>query len=338
MLESKSSALDQLGESPINILMDNEYRKFYEVPLSNFQARYGEEIPDNNFPTNKFIENIISRKTVRRFKSKQIDPLLLEKLFAAAQSAPTSSMIQPWSVITLTTPEQKLKFLTGKNKDHLGIKPHGNLRNTPSDSHNITAISECAVFLVWLVDCTIMEQIFLDPSIEQTHPDLTELRKSAHEASRHVNFELRSITDAIIAAQTFVLAAESMGLGTMYCGSIRTMDLKKDFNLPERVMPLFGICLGYPKDHLDAGGQVWDFSIPLYVKPRLPQDLVIHKEVYTPKDFEKVKKYNNLLKKFYEITKLKYDWFDRVVRRTQIYQSINLTYRSLIDKYGFKFK
>jgi nitroreductase len=318
--------------------MEHEYKKFNEVPLSKFQARYGEELPDNTFPTNRFIETIISRKTVRRFTSQQIDPLLLEKLFAAAQSAPTSSMIQPWSVITITTPEQKLKFMTGENREHLGIKPHNNLRNTPSDPHNITAITECAVFLVWLVDCTIMDNIFLDPSIDQTHPDLNELRKSAHEASRYAKFELRSITDAIIAAQTFVLAAESMGLGTMYCGSLRTMDLKKDLNLPDRVMPLFGICLGYPKNHLDATGQLRNFDVPLFAKPRLPQDLVIHKEVYSPIDFEKVKKYNNLMKKFYEVSNLKYDWFDRVVRRTQIYKGINLKFRALMDKYGFKFK
>lgn len=316
----------------------SDYKKFNEVPLSAFQARYGKSIPDNDYPTNEFIENLLKRKTVRRYRPKKLDPKLLEKLIAAAQSAPTSSMIQTWSVLILETPESKFKLFEGDFKGHMGILPSPNLNSKPSDAHNFNAIMECSVFLIWMVDCTIPEQIFTDPSLDITHPELSVLRHSAKESMRHATFEIRSISDAIIAAQTFVLSAESMGLGTMYCGSIKTMDLQKTFNIPDRAMPLFGICVGYPKENLNAFGQVNLDGVPNYTKPRLPQDVIVHREMYKPLDFEKVKEYNNLLKLYYEIQNLGYDWFDRVVRRTQLYQKINLKYRELVEKYGFKLK
>ena len=168
MAESKSAALDQLGESPTKYFCMANYKKFYETPLSTFQARYGEAIPDNTYPTNEFIEKILSRKTIRRFKTKKIDPKLFEKLIAAAQSAPTGSMIQPWSVIVVESPEARLKLFEGDFKEHMGILPNSKLNGKASDSHNFNAIMECSMLLIWLVDCTIPETIFTDPSLDDT--------------------------------------------------------------------------------------------------------------------------------------------------------------------------
>lgn len=304
--------------------MINEYKKFNETELSNFQSRYGESIPDNTYPTNEFIENILVRQTVRRFLHKSIDPKLLEKLIACAQSAPTSSMIQPWSIIVVESIEQKSKLFQGENKHHMGTTaPY-------ADPSNFNSVMECAVFIIWLVDCTLMDKIFTNETVRDLHPDLTDLRQVAYDSARHSAFEIRSISDAIIAAQTFVLCAESMGLGTMYCGSIKTMDLQSAFNIPERAMPLFGICVGYPLPPPDDG-------CTRYTKPRITQNYIVHKEQYQVKNFEDITLYNKLLELFYKTQNLSYDWFYRVITRTQI-KSINKTYRSLIDKYGFKLK
>jgi nitroreductase len=286
----------------------------------------------------KFVENILKRKTVRNFKNKPLELGMLELLVAAAQSAPTSSMIQPWSIIALTTNSQKAKLFSGDNYLHMGLLPTPALDGNPPDIGNFRAIMQCSVFLIWLVDCTIMDKIFTDPSLDETHPELVNLRKTAYNASQHANVEIRSITDAVIAAQTLVITAESLGLGTMYCGSIRTMDLRETFNIPNRATPLFGICIGYPDDNLNVFG-VKDLNSdnPIYVKPRLPQEIILHKESYHSLDFEEVKKYNKLLQLFYKVENLKLDWFDRVVRRTQLYKT-NINYKTLLEKCGFKFK
>jgi nitroreductase len=305
--------------------MTENYKKFDETTLSNFQARYGEAIPDNTFPVNEFIENILARKTVRKFLDKQIDPKLFEKLIACAQSAPTSSMIQPWSIIVLKDKKQKFKFFQSDNINHTGLLTSPSLKE-PADPENFSAITGCDIFIIWLVDCSLMDKIFTDESLTISHPELETLRKSAYESARNSSFEIRSICDAVIAAQTFCLAAESMGLGTMYCGSIKTMDLKTKFNIPDHAMPLFGICVGYP-----------DTGLNNTVKPRLPQRFIVHNETYQSKDFNDVKLYNKLLELFYKTHQLSRDWFYRIIARTQISQTSE-KYRELIDKYGFKFK
>ena len=313
------------------ITMTENYKKSDETTLSNFQARYGEAVTDNIFPVNEFIENILSRKTVRRFKDKKIDPALLEKLIACAQSAPTSSMIQPWSIIVIKNKIQKLKFFQGDNINHTGLLISPSL-GTPADPKNFNAIMECDIFIIWLVDCSLMDKIFTDDLLSKSHPELDTLRKSAYESARNSSFEIRSICDAVIAAQTFCLAAESMGLGTMYCGSVKTIDLKETFNIPDHAMPLFGICLGYPEEEPNP-----ITGLVNTVKPRLPQRFMVHNETYQSKDFNDVKSYNKLLELFYKKQQLSLDWFYRVIARTQI-SCTTEKYRELIDKYGFKFK
>jgi hypothetical protein len=77
--------------------------------------------------------------------------------------------------------------------------------------------------------------------------------------------------DVALAAQNAVVAAESIGLSTVYIGAMR--------NDPERCPTLlacrrnafvvFGLCVGYATEQ--AGGEV---------KPRMPQAMMLHHERY----------------------------------------------------------
>ena len=167
-------------------------------------------------------------------------------------------------------------------------------------------------------------------------PDTIDL---ANEAFRYANYEIRSMCDAIISAQTFCLAAESMGLGTQYCGSIKCIDLSESLNLPGRVMPLFGICLGYPEKDLDFLGVVNTTAKDDYLKPRLPQQVVVHREQYQKADINIIKQYNLLMRKFYHYYGLlrATDWIERIIVRTQLKDPQRL-YKKLINKYDFWFK
>src|SRR5699024_1347108 len=56
------------------------------------------------------------------------------------------------------------------------------------------------------------------------------------------------VVDASLAAQNMAVAAESMGLGICYIGSLRN-DVKKAseiLGLPDGAFPLFGMVAGYP--------------------------------------------------------------------------------------------
>jgi nitroreductase len=304
---------------------------FDETALTNFQARYGTDIIDNDYPTNEFIENILARKTVRRFDTtRSVDTRLYSKLIAAAQSSPTSSMIQPWSVILVKSLEQKLKIVKPENHKFLGEIPN---KVGESDPLNITAITECDAVAIWCLDHSIIDRVVSDLELYQDKLDIAHLRDEIVSNVNDFDITTRSLTDATIAAQTFCLAAESMGLGTMYCGSIRSIDLSGDFHIPDRVLPLFGICVGYPKDKiLNPWGDVKQNEGPVYIKPRLSQEIIVHAEFYKPLDFEKVKEYNSLMKRFYQNHNKQDDWFDRVIRRSsKFYQR----FKELVQKHKF---
>lgn len=82
------------------------------------------------------------------------------------------------------------------------------------------------------------------------------------------HFLIASI-DVGLAAQNTVVAAESMGLGICYIGGLRNKpaEVAELLKLPEQVYPVFGLCLGYPDQNPE-------------VKPRLPIDAVLMKDVY----------------------------------------------------------
>ena len=86
-----------------------------------------------------------------------------------------------------------------------------------------------------------------------------------------------ALIDASLAAQNAAIAAESMGMGICYIGGIRN-DLEavsELLGLPDRVIPLFGLAVGYPEGNSD-------------VKPRLPFQAIYHEDSYQ-KEEEKMK-------------------------------------------------
>jgi nitroreductase len=296
--------------------------------MTPYQLRYGYEIENNSYPTNEFIERIIRRSTRRQFIDKEIDEKLLSKLFTAAQSSPTSSMFQTWSAI-IVDKEHRYIFKEGDNAISLGISKNN------SDPQNLEALDTCDKFIVWCVNMNTLEQIM---ELGLFNADNNSSKKTILESLDSLDYstyQVRSMCDAIIAAQTFCLSAESMGLGTMYMGSLKTMDLQKYLNLPNRVMPLFGICIGYPTvENNDIRA----------IKPRLPQHLVIHRNTYTPPDNKSLINYNNIMKSFYERVAVKapsllqpLDWFERIILRTRVSSAVD-KYKQLMSKYGFNLK
>ena len=294
---------------------------FFDSELSDFQKRYGQAIPDNTYPTNEFIENIIKRKTVRNFTDQKIDPALLEKLFAAAQSSPTSSMFQTWSVVVIKSKETKSNIIFNQttNKNKLGTV-------------NLIAIMESDIFIVWCADLSMIDNVLTNVP-NTSILDFTETSKilSAKESFDYSINEIPAMWDAVIAAQTFCLAAESVGLGVMYCGAIKNIDLKEALELPDKVIPLFGMCVGHPTENLNLTGE------NSTVKPRLPQKLIVHDEKYSKQSFEDFIDYNNLMSKFYQFYNMSSDWFTRIVQRSQLTDNSRL-YKKLINKYGFWFR
>ena len=60
-------------------------------------------------------------------------------------------------------------------------------------------------------------------------------------------------TDCSIAAQNMILAAQALGVGSVWLGTFpeqeRVQALKQEFNLPDNIVPHSLIAFGYPADN-----------------------------------------------------------------------------------------
>ena len=78
-----------------------------------------------------------------------------------------------------------------------------------------------------------------------------------------------AVMDTAIVAQQFVTLAELNGLGTCYLGTttFNAPMIARELQLPEGVVPLLTVTLGYPAE-------------PLKVSERLPLEAILHRGVY----------------------------------------------------------
>ena len=238
------------------------------MSLTPFQARYGQPVAVPNIKPSELIARQLKRTSIRVFNNDPLPDGMLELLLASAQSSPSSGMLQTWSVIALTSTEDKLKLLA----DPYMHKVIGNV-----DSHNFTAIDTCSVFLIWIADLHKIDAVLKNSDCEENIKNQVNLAE----------YHLKAVIDATIAAQTFYMSAESMGLAGTYMGAVRQLPVDtfiNTFNLPKYTFPLFGMAIGYP-------------TSTSKIKPRLPQEFMLHKATY--KKIEKIEElgsYNEIHK------------------------------------------
>lgn len=189
-------------------------------------------------PWNDVVAGLVSHRSIRAFAPESLPPDILETLVAAAQSAASSSNLQTWSVVAVEDPARKARLseLAG----------------------NQAFIRQAPLFLVWLADLSRNERAGAE-------------RQVRLEAIDYLETLFIGIIDAALAAQNAVVALESLGLGTVYVGAIRNKPeaVAAELGLPPRVMPVFGLAIGYPDPGVSTG-----------IKPRLPQRAVLHREQY----------------------------------------------------------
>ena len=215
----------------------------HQAPITSAKAealakRYGADAVPAAGPWNEHIELLLSHRSVRGYRPDPLPKGTLETLVAAAQSAATSSNMQTWSVVAVTDPATKAALATvASNQRH---------------------IEQCPLFLVWLADLSRNQRLAEAEGAELTTPEYLE------------GFLVAAI-DAALAAQNAVVAAESLGLSTVYIGALRNDPLKvRDvLGLPDGTMGVFGLCVGTATP--EAAGEV---------KPRLAQAAVLHREKY----------------------------------------------------------
>ena len=178
------------------------------------QARYGSRLAASLPEWNDTLETLLTHRSVRAYGNQSLPDGTIETLIAAAQSAPSSSNLQTWSVVAVEDAERKarLSVLAG-NQAHI--------RDAP-------------LLLVWLADLARLEAVAARASVKP-------------EGLHYLETLLVGVIDAALAAQNAVVALESLDLGSVYIGAIRNTpeQVAAELALPPHVLPVFGLCVGY---------------------------------------------------------------------------------------------
>ncbi|MFC2172780.1 nitroreductase family protein [Acidobacteriota bacterium] len=189
--------------------------------------------------TNPMLKLLIERASCRSFKAEKIPPAVLEKVFAAGIHGPSGGNLQPFSIIKIERDDIKKKLAEMCWQKYIGRAP---------------------VNLLFCIDWHRIER----------WARLSDAPFTATSAFRHFWI---SFQDTAICAQNICIAAESLGLGTVYIGTILEYpyECREMFQLPQGVLPVVLICLGYPRSGL----------LP---RKKLPPEVVIHDEIYRDPD------------------------------------------------------
>lgn len=203
---------------------------------------------------NEIVRSLQSHRSIRAYLDKPVKEAELEQIIKAVQAAPTSINGQQFSIVAVKNPDRRKKFaqLCG-NQKHIEVAP---------------------VFLVFFAD---FYRTYL-ASQKENKP---------MEAIHDIDTLIVGVTDVGIALGTAVAAAESFGLGTVPIGGIRknSLEVIKELNLPPYVIPISGLCIGYPAD--DPG-----------IKPRLPKEAVYFEEIYQQDLSKHLEDYNDIYSKY----------------------------------------
>ncbi len=241
--------------------------------------------------------------SVRNYKPDPISQATIETIVAAAQRTSTSSNMQAYSVVAVTDMAARARLT-----ELCGGQGH---------------IAQAPVFLAWCADLARLERA-------------CELRGYTQEAGYVENFLIAAV-DAVIAAQTAALAAEALGLGICYIGSIRnnTQGVIELLGLPRLTFPVTGMTVGWPATEPP-------------IRPRLPQSAVLHWERYNSEHDVELAEYDRAMAAtgIYQGRQVPapgkpgemqdYGWTEHTARR--VAQAMRTDLREVLERQGFALK
>ncbi|MGI6188331.1 MAG: NADPH-dependent oxidoreductase [Caldicoprobacteraceae bacterium] len=207
---------------------------------------------------NETIKTQLAHRTIREFKDQKITHEDFNLLMEVARRTATSTGMQACSIIRITDPELKSKIAGICNQEYVARAPE---------------------LLIFIVDLYRNYQIAKEKGY------------SAGTANDMDRF-FAAFTDACIMAQNVVTAAESMGLGTVYFGSILNDSEKicELLELPELTFPVVGLGLGYPNQNPQ-------------LKPRMEMRLRVFENTYTffGSYLDETKEYDEEMRTYYDL-------------------------------------
>lgn len=185
---------------------------------------------------NETIRNILQHRSIRQFKEKAVEEQHLQAVLKAACNGSTMGGMQLYSIIVTKDKEMMQKMAPL----HF---------NQPIATNAPVILTFCADFHRFDKYC--------------------EVCNVATDAYHNLQAYQWATTDAIIAAQNACVAAESLGMGLCWLGTItyNAAQFIEILQLPKHVVPVACIAMGYP----DETPELTD---------KLPIEAIVHQETY----------------------------------------------------------
>ncbi len=209
---------------------------------------------------------IMRRRSVRSFLDTPVEEEKVQKLLDVAIQAPSGGNIQPISIIRIEKPE-------GRDK-----------------------LAKLAVNQPWVAKAPLCLLFCID--FHRTGK-WAQAEGASFGGEKALMSFLLAYADVFCSAENAVLCATSLELGTVYIGMVLAAmtEIRREFGLPDKVVPVVALCVGYPK------------KIPTGIT-KLPRAAMVHSERYEEKTPEELKqlyreKYGDLtadVKKYFERT------------------------------------
>ncbi len=196
---------------------------------------------------NETIRLINNRRSLRSYSDKVISDNNKNLIINSAMRSPTAGNMMLYSIIEVE--DQSVKDKLVKSCD------------------NQPFISKAPFVLLFLADYQRWMDYFAVCDVESYRKAENLPNRTPKEGDL-----LLACCDALIAAQTVVIAAESIGIGSCYIGDImENYEFHKElFDLPKYTFPVTMLCFGYAKENYH----------PKELIPRFPQQFIHFKNHY----------------------------------------------------------
>lgn len=173
------------------------------------------------------LEAIMTRRSVRKFKDKQIPDAVLDKILQAGTYAPSALALQPWAFVVV----QDRQFL---NKVSDYCKPI--MISLMKDAHDGMSDE--------------FRRLLESPGYSLYYHAPTVIMVIGKSGSR-----FREI-DCSLCAENLMLAAHALGIGSCWIGSTEVAydnrEIMAGFRIPEGYSPVGTIVFGYPDETPEA--------------------------------------------------------------------------------------
>lgn len=195
---------------------------------------------------NPVLELIHKRRSVRVYDPTPISDEEKDAILQAAMRAPTAGAMMLYSIIEVADPALKQRLV--ETCDHQPF------------------IAKAPLVLLFLADYQRWMDMFSAAGSATRAGELGIPNRLPAEGDL-----VLALMDALIAAQTAVLAAESLGIGSCYIGDVlENWETHQEiFNLPQYTFPAALLCFGRPAD-----------PPPSKLVPRFDKQFIVHQDSY----------------------------------------------------------